>query len=95
MILDQILEPSAKERIARMAIVRKEKARLVEDSLIRGATSGQIKQKVTEEMLIKMLDGVGGDGDAGAGGTGKKAVVVQRRKYGMDDDEDDDDSDLL
>ena len=98
MILDQILEPAAKERISRMAIVRKDKARAVEDSLIRGATNGQIKTKISEEQLIKMLENIGGDGgsEGGAGaGTGKKGVVVQRRKYGIDDDDDDDDSDLL
>jgi programmed cell death protein 5 len=46
-ILDQILEPAAKERLSRMAIVKKEKARSIEDSLIRGATNGQLKSKVS------------------------------------------------
>ena len=46
MILDQILEPEAKQRLSRLSIVKKEKARAVEDSLIKAATSGQLKGKV-------------------------------------------------
>ena len=43
---DQILEPAAKDRIARLALVKKEKARSVEDALISAATSGKLKSKV-------------------------------------------------
>lgn len=46
MILDQILEPAAKERMSRLALVKKEKARSVEDSLIHAATSGKLAKKV-------------------------------------------------
>ena len=44
--LDQILEPDAKNRIARLALVKKEKARSIEDSLINAARNGKLKSKV-------------------------------------------------
>ena len=92
-ILDQILEPAAKDRMNRLKLVKKDKARAVEDSLIKAATSGQLRSKVTEEALITMLDGVsGGDSE---GGISKKAVSIQRRNYGMDSDDDDNDDDLM
>ena len=88
-ILDQILEPDAKARIARMMIVKKEKARAIQDQLIKAATTGQLKSKVTEAALIQMIES-GGDED------GKmKKTVIQRRNYGMDSDDDDDNDDDL
>lgn len=44
---DQILEPGAKDRISRLALVKKEKARSIEDSLINAARSGKLSGKVT------------------------------------------------
>ncbi len=49
MILDQILDAGAKQRLARLSLVKKEKARAVEDSLIRAATNGQLKEIVSED----------------------------------------------
>lgn len=43
---DQILEPGAKDRIKRMALVKEERARSIEDSLINAAKSGKLKGKV-------------------------------------------------
>ena len=45
-ILSQILEPAAKDRLKRLSLVKPEKARSVEDALVRAATSGQLKSKV-------------------------------------------------
>ena len=47
MIIDQILESGAKERLVRLSLVKPEKCQAVEDSLIRAATSGQLKGKVS------------------------------------------------
>ncbi len=95
-ILEQILEPAAKDRMNRLKLVKKDKARAVEDSLIKAATSGQLRNKVTEEALIGMLDGVAGGGGAGGEvGPVKKSISIQRRNYGMDDDDDDDNDDDL
>jgi programmed cell death protein 5 len=95
-ILEQILEPAAKNRMSRLALVKKEYARSVEDSLINAATAGQLKSKVTEEQLIAMLEQFSGNkSDAGAASSGgRSGIVIQRRKTGFEDDDDDDDSDL-
>ena len=53
-ILDQILEPAAKDRLLRLSMVKKEKARNVENSLIQAATSGKLRGKVTH-YSIKLL----------------------------------------
>lgn len=95
-ILDQILEPDAAARISRLSLVKKEKARLVEDSLIKAATTGALKSKVTDAQLIAMLEQLNPkDGEKGGAIGGKKGIVIQRRKYGMDDDDDDDNDDDL
>jgi len=92
-ILDQILEAPAKERLSRLAIVKREKARKVEDQLIQSATTGKLSSKVTDEQLVAIL---ARSSEETEGAATKKGVVIQRRKYGFDDDDDDDDdSDLL
>jgi programmed cell death protein 5 len=92
-ILDQILEPAAKSRLSRLAMVKKEHARSVEDSLINAATNGQLKSKISEEQLIAMLEQI--SGSAATGTAQNRGITIQRRKTGFDDDEeDDDDSDL-
>jgi DNA-binding TFAR19-related protein (PDSD5 family) len=55
LILDQILEPGAKDRIARLALVKKEKARNVEDSLINAARSGKLAGKVQPLQLLRYV----------------------------------------
>lgn len=94
-ILDQILEPEAAARISRLSLVKKEKARLVEDSLIKAATTGALKSKVTDAQLIAMLEQLNPGEKGIASGGGKKGIVIQRRKYGMDDEDDDDNDDDL
>ena len=94
-ILDQILEPAAKNRMSRLAMVKKEHARAVEDSLINAATSGQLKSRVSEEQLIVMLEQISGKADTAGGSTQPgRGITIQRRKTGFEDDDDDDDSDL-
>jgi DNA-binding TFAR19-related protein (PDSD5 family) len=86
-ILDQILDESAKDRLKRLNLVRKDKARAIEDSLIKAATTGQLRNKVTDDQLVKMLEGTEE--------AGQKKVSMQRRNYGMDSDDDDNDDDLM
>jgi programmed cell death protein 5 len=99
-ILQQIMEPDAKTRLVRLALVKPDLVAAVEDTLIRAATGGQLKGMVTDSQLKKMLeqfaDEGGGTSAVGSAGAAKKKVVVQRKKSAVDDDEDDDDdSDLL
>ncbi|CAL2252137.1 unnamed protein product [Prunus armeniaca] len=46
MMLSQILSAEARERIARIALVKPEKAKGVEDVILRAAQMGQIAEKV-------------------------------------------------
>jgi len=55
-ILQQILEPAARERLSRIALVKPEKARGVEDLILRAAQSGQLGEKVNEQRLISLLE---------------------------------------
>ncbi len=54
-MLAQILSPEARERLARIRIVKEDKARGVEEMLIRMAQTGQIRGKVSESSLIEIL----------------------------------------
>ncbi|CAA3000904.1 DNA-binding protein DDB_G0278111-like [Olea europaea var. sylvestris] len=56
MMLSQILTSEARARLARIALVKPEKARGVEDVILRAAQMGQIAEKVSEERLISLLE---------------------------------------
>eukprot|EP00123_Amoebidium_parasiticum_P007465 comp18140_c1_seq1/m.18877 comp18140_c1_seq1/g.18877 ORF comp18140_c1_seq1/g.18877 comp18140_c1_seq1/m.18877 type:complete len:132 (-) comp18140_c1_seq1:272-667(-) len=82
-VLLQILTQDARARLGRIAVIKPEKARGVEDMLIRLAQSGQLGGKVDEQQLIGLLDQV-------AEATTKKTTIhYQRRKVDSDDDDDD------
>lgn len=92
-MLTSILLPEARERLGRVAVVKPDIARAVEDHLLGLFRSGKLREQVTEGLLIKLLEQVGSAGGGGAGGgsggSGPK-VVVQRKKR-VDDDSDNDD----
>ncbi|KAG0005267.1 hypothetical protein BGZ65_011553 [Modicella reniformis] len=84
-MLTQILDGEARERLARIAIVKPDKARAVEDILIRMAQGGQVQNRITEERLIELL------GQVNQQTRSETRIVYNRRRY---DDLDDDDYDL-
>ncbi|KAJ0959767.1 hypothetical protein J5N97_000545 [Dioscorea zingiberensis] len=53
MMLSQILSSEARERLARIALVKPEKARGVEDVLLRAAQMGQIVEKSSPNVVVK------------------------------------------
>ena len=55
-IVDSLLDPSAKERLASIALVKPEKARQVEDMILLMAQKGQMTGKINEGGLISLLD---------------------------------------
>jgi len=77
-ILSQLLTPEARERVARIGLVKPDKARRVEDMIIGAAQSGQLRGKVDEANLISLLDQIS-----------KKqkhtTITYQRRKWNEDD----------
>ncbi|XP_010538239.1 PREDICTED: DNA-binding protein DDB_G0278111 isoform X2 [Tarenaya hassleriana] len=79
MMLTQILSSEARERLARIALVKPDKARGVEDVLLRAAQTGQIVEKVSEERLISLLEQINSQ-------TTKRTKVTIQRRRGVDDD---------
>lgn len=51
-----LLSPAA--AVARISLVKPDKARAIEDMLIQAARRGQIGEKVSEERLIELLEQV-------------------------------------
>lgn len=81
LILSQILSAQARERLARIALVKPDKARGVEDVILRSAQMGQIVEKVSEERLISLLEQINTQT------TKQTKVTIQRRRSVLDDDE--------
>ncbi|KAG6793528.1 hypothetical protein POTOM_002739 [Populus tomentosa] len=67
--------------VARIALVKPEKARGVEDVILRAAQMGQIVEKVSEERLISMLEQINNQT------TKQTKVTIQRRRSVLDDDD--------
>ncbi|KAJ2449107.1 hypothetical protein EV183_005077 [Coemansia sp. RSA 2336] len=54
--LDRVLDKDARQRLGTIKMVKPEKARKVEDAILRMAQMGQIRSKITEEQLKGILD---------------------------------------
>eukprot|EP00741_Cyanophora_paradoxa_P022602 tig00000248_g21827.t1 len=79
MMLNQILTREASERLNRIRLVKEEKARAVEDLLLRAAQTGQLREKVDEPRLINMLEQINES-------TQKETkITIQRRRVDDDD----------
>jgi programmed cell death protein 5 len=90
-LLSNICTPEARERLARVAIVKPDNARAVEEYLIKLARSGKMGEKVTEDRLIRILEEVSGAVAGASGGAVASKVTIQRKKRRDEDDDDDDD----
>lgn len=77
---------AARERLARVSLVKPDNARAVEEHLLRLAQARKLTAQVGEDDIIRILEEV-----TRAGAT---RVVVARKKRAGDDDDDDNDDDL-
>ncbi|KAJ1651494.1 hypothetical protein IWQ61_007958 [Dispira simplex] len=82
-MLAQILQTDARERLARIAMVKADKARSIEDMLIRMARVGQLRGKVNDAQLVDLLEQVNEKTQRN-----EPKIVFNRRR---DEDDDDDD----
>ncbi|XP_077419841.1 programmed cell death protein 5 [Vanacampus margaritifer] len=82
-ILAQVLDQSARARLNRLALVKPEKVRSVEDYLIKMAQYGSLAGKISDSGLIEILEKVSKQ-------TEKKTTVTFNRRRVMDSDEEDD-----
>ncbi|KAL0310572.1 UNVERIFIED_CONTAM: DNA-binding protein DDB [Sesamum angustifolium] len=80
LMLTQILTPEARARLARIALVKPDKARGVEDVILRAAQMGQIAEKVSEERLISLLEQINTQT------TKETKVTIKRRQSVLDDE---------
>ncbi|BGP54394.1 hypothetical protein JCM8202_000828 [Rhodotorula sphaerocarpa] len=89
-MMSQILSPEARERLSRIALVKPDRARSIEQLLARMAQSGQIRGRVTEDQLIDVLDQVEamekGQGGGGAAKSASKITFTRKTAYDSDDD---------
>lgn len=77
--LGKILTSEARERLSRIALVKPEKARGVENMILKAAQYGQITERVTEDRLISML------GTVNEGSAPRTKITMSRRRA-LDDD---------
>ncbi|GAA5991345.1 hypothetical protein JCM5350_006991 [Sporobolomyces pararoseus] len=86
-IMRQILSTEARER----PLVKPERARAIEQLLMRMAQSGQLRGRVSEEQLIDVLDQVEAmeKGQSGSSGSGSKSAgkITFTRKSAYDSDD--------
>lgn len=90
-MLKQILTAEAKDRLSRVAMVKPDNARAIEEHVIRLARAGKLQDRIDESTLIKMLEDIAAQVAGSAGGAGKVTKVTIQRRKGNDSDEDNDD----
>lgn len=101
-LLAAVLSPEARARLARVALVKPERARGVEDAVLsaaqRGALGGVVDENGVMELLERGAGGGGGGGGFGGGGGGSGGyrggaagngpkITIARRKSVLDDDD--------
>jgi programmed cell death protein 5 len=77
-ILGQLLTAEARERLARISLVKPDKARRVEDMILSAAQSGQLSGKIDEPNLISLLGQISNERK-------QTKITYQRRKWDEDD----------
>ncbi|XP_039133999.1 DNA-binding protein DDB_G0278111-like [Dioscorea cayenensis subsp. rotundata] len=81
LMLNHILFAQARERLVQIALVKADKAKGVDDVVLRAAQMGQITEKVSEEKFISLLKQINDQ-------TSKQTkVTIQRRRNVLEDDD--------
>lgn len=80
-MLHAVMAPDARERLARIALVKPEKARNVENMILTAAKRGALQSKVTEDQLKGMLEQIS---EREAAST---KITIQRRRPTFEDDD--------
>ncbi|MBW0474908.1 hypothetical protein O181_014623 [Austropuccinia psidii MF-1] len=87
-LVSQILDSDSRERLSRIALVRPQRAREIEDMLIRMARTGQLRGRVTEEQLISVLDQIekAENNSSLTSNSSKKITYIRKEVFDDDDD---------
>jgi len=81
-MLSAFMTSEARERLSRIALVKPDKARGVENMILAAAQRGQLGEKVSDERLLSMLEQI-----SEREGTAKPKITIQRRRPIFDDDD--------
>ncbi|GAB1601884.1 programmed cell death protein 5-like [Argonauta hians] len=82
-ILSQVLDQYARARLNTIAVAKPDKAKMIEGMLCQMATTGQLREKLSENHLISLLEQVSEQTQR------KTTVKFDRRRVQMDDSDDD------
>jgi len=82
-LLQKILTPEAADRLARIELVKPEKARKLQDMCLHMAQQGQVKSQITDSYMKQMLEGISEGGEGAA-----PKISFDRRRFGDDSDSD-------
>ena len=85
--LASVLEPSARERLARIKLVKPSKAKGVERTILNAAQQGKLGT-VSEQMLIDMLSTVS---ESGIGEKKVGSITFERKKSAFDEEDESED----
>jgi programmed cell death protein 5 len=85
-MLTQILDNTARERLNRISIVKPDRARAIEDLIIRMARTGQLGGKLNEKGIIDLLEQIRSSEEES-----QPKIIINRRRF---DDSDDDEYDF-
>ena len=96
-LISQICTPEAVDRLGRIALVKASRAQDLEKQLIALARSNQLRERVTDQELVRLIglvdqsrsQAAGGGGGGGGSGDGDSKIVFQRRRAMFDDEDDD------
>jgi len=82
-VLATLLDPAARERLSRIALVSPERSRHIEEILLRLMQSGQLRGRVSEQQLIELLEQA--DEAQSKSKSTKPSISFKRRKDPDDD----------
>lgn len=74
-----LIHPSYPFSVSRIALVRPERERSLQDLLVRMARSGQLRGRVTDEQLLGLLDQVAAAETANSANAAKSKITVGNR----------------
>jgi programmed cell death protein 5 len=92
MILEQACTQEALARLRRIGMVREEKAKAIESSIISMALAGKLPGKINEGKMIEILER--GNAKPNAGSSQEGQISIQRKRYAFDSDEESGDDEL-
>lgn len=90
-MLTAVLSPAARDRLARVALVKPDVARMVENYLLQSMRSRKMETQIGDDELVSILEQVQKQ-QAEMSGAAKKITITRKKR--ADDDDDDDDDDL-